>query len=321
MPVLKPAAVRAQIAKGDLAPLYLVTGEDETEKAALLATFSDAVEPDLRAFNVDRLYGAETSVTSFLDAARTLPMMASRRIIVVLQADRMLMPAKRESAAAEKDQEDLEAFIKDPEPHATVVFAADALDGRRAIAKLLNRHAVVVECGARLGDHGDAEQWVRARIAEHAMAIDRDAVRLLVERAGLNVGRLRAEVERLCLYAEGHKSITAQDVLEVSGLPTSQDAWAMNNAIEAKKTAAALRELSLAFQAGGVPLMILGQLRTVVERHILPERQGQAFDALLRTDLALKTSTGDPQVLLERLVVELCEWVRPPRGGAPARWR
>ena len=32
----------------------------------------------------------------------------------------------------------------------------------------------------------------------------------------------------------------------------------------------------------------------------------EAVDALLRTDLALKSSGGDPQVLLERLVVELC---------------
>jgi len=35
---------------------------------------------------------------------------------------------------------------------------------------------------------------------------------------------------------------------------------------------------------------------------------------LLRTDLALKSSGGEPQVLLERLVVELC-------GAAPAAGR
>jgi len=31
-----------------------------------------------------------------------------------------------------------------------------------------------------------------------------------------------------------------------------------------------------------------------------------AIDALLRTDLDLKRSAGDPRVLMERLVVELC---------------
>jgi DNA polymerase III delta subunit len=31
-----------------------------------------------------------------------------------------------------------------------------------------------------------------------------------------------------------------------------------------------------------------------------------AIEALFRTDLELKSSGGDPRVLLERLVVELC---------------
>jgi DNA polymerase III delta subunit len=37
-----------------------------------------------------------------------------------------------------------------------------------------------------------------------------------------------------------------------------------------------------------------------------PHRVAGAVDALFRTDLDLKTSGGDPRVLLERLVIELC---------------
>jgi DNA polymerase III delta subunit len=36
-------------------------------------------------------------------------------------------------------------------------------------------------------------------------------------------------------------------------------------------------------------------------------RLGSAVNAVFRTDLALKTSAGEPRVLLERLVVELCD--------------
>jgi hypothetical protein len=36
-----------------------------------------------------------------------------------------------------------------------------------------------------------------------------------------------------------------------------------------------------------------------------------AVDALFRADVAMKSSGGEPRVLLERLVVELC----PARGG------
>jgi DNA polymerase III subunit delta len=318
---LKPAAARAQIASGALEPLYLLVGDDEAEKTALVAAFSDSVDAELRAFNVDRLYGAETSVSAFCDAVRTLPLLAPRRLVIVVHADRLFVP-KRESAASQQDLEALEDFVKAPEAHATVVFVADAIDGRRTLSKLLFKHAVVVECGG-VADAVEAEHWIRARVAERGMGIEPAAVRLLVERAGLSVPRLRAEIERVCLFATGRPAVSAADVREVAGAATSQDDWAMVNAMRDGNAALALRELSLLLDGGGMPLQILGQLRSFVERAhlggvdrtgrrvsqrppITPDQQKRAFEALLRTDLALKTSAGDPQILLERLLVELC---------------
>ena len=42
-------------------------------------------------------------------------------------------------------------------------------------------------------------------------------------------------------------------------------------------------------------------------REVVPQpRVSAAVEAVFRTDLAIKTSAGDPRALLERLVVELC---------------
>jgi DNA polymerase III delta subunit len=68
-----------------------------------------------------------------------------------------------------------------------------------------------------------------------------------------------------------------------------------------------LRELALALADGKAPEMILGQLRWLVETQLDSSRIPTAVEALYRTDLDLKTSAGDPRVLLERLVVELCQ--------------
>ena len=74
--------------------------------------------------------------------------------------------------------------------------------------------------------------------------------------------------------------------------------------------------------AGAVPFMLMGQIRWAAEKLPAP-RLREAIDAVFRTDLALKSSGGDPRVLLERLVVELCG--RPGRPaprtgfGRPAR--
>ncbi len=306
---LKPAAARTLISTGELAPLYLVIGDDETEKIGLVAAFGETIEADLRPFNVDRLYGGETTVSAFFDAVHTLPMLSPRRVVIVLQAERLFTP-KRES-----DLDVLTDFVKAPEEHTTVVFVAEALDGRRTLTKLLMKHAVVVECGA-LSNAAEAEQWVRARVAEQGMTIEPGAARLLIERAGLDAARLRSEVEQACLFAAGRSAVTRADVAEIAGAATSQSDWAMVDAMKGGATAIALRELDLMLGAGAQPLPVLGQLRYFAERFVPAARQGSAFDALLRTDLALKTSAADPQVLLQRLVVELCEWMADAgRGG------
>jgi hypothetical protein len=59
---------------------------------------------------------------------------------------------------------------------------------------------------------------------------------------------------------------------------------------------------------------VLGQLAWFVRDKMNdPRRIPAAVEALFRTDLDLKSSGGDPRVLLERLVVELC---RPPSPAA-----
>jgi len=123
------------------------------------------------------------------------------------------------------------------------------------------------------------------------------------------VKRLRGEVDRLLLYALGQARITLDDVREVAGPAALQDDWAMTNAIEAGQGADALRQLALMLDAGAPPEKILGQLGWMVRTkfpNLAPDDLPAAVQGVFRTDLALKRSAGDPRVLLERLVVELC---------------
>lgn len=319
MSVATPAAVRKQIGSGEVAPVYLLQGEDDIEKSALGHEFEALIEDGLRAFNVDRLHAGDTQsgdkltafVSSLVAAARTLPMMAPRRVLLVLQAEALLAP-KRESDAATRALDELEKLLKQPEPQTTLVFIAGNLDKRSRMYKLLAKLATLVECGA-LEDQADAERWVRNRVAAAGAQLDPAAARLIAERAGPNVKRLRNDVERLLLYALGQRSITADDARQVVGPAALQDDWAMTNAIEAGDAATALRQLALVLDAGAPPEKVLGQLAWLVRTKfpmIAPAGLRPAIGALFRTDLDLKRSAGEPRVLLERLVVELCGWKR-----------
>lgn len=309
MPALTPAALRKQIASGSIGPLYVLLGDDDVEKAAVAGEFAGIVDEGLRAFNVDRLYGADADVNDLVQATATLPMMAPRRLVIVAAAEQLLIP-KRESKAAEEAQERLEAFIADPPDHATVVFICGTLDMRRRVVKQLLQAAQVVNCGT-IGDEADAERWVKARAAGMNAPLDAAAVRALVRRAGLDLVRLRSGLERLALYAMGQPAITADDVRQaVPAAPEAQADFGIANAISRNDAAEALHELRLALDAGAPAFFVLGQLRTAAER-LPPARLRTGIEAVFRTDLALKTSGGEPRVLLERLVVELCEPRRP----------
>ena len=317
MSTCTPATVQKQIASGTLDAVYLVLGDDEHEKAELAAEFEQAVEEGLRVFNVDRFYGGESSVGSILDAARTLPMMAPRRIIITLRAERTLQP-RRDSASATRDAEALAAFVEAPPPGVTLVLVSDTLDERRRLTKRLLAHATVVRCG-ELETVADAERWVRARVKAAGKQMTPDAVGLLSERIGPNSNRLRDEVERLLLFGAAASEIGAADVRDVAGPAAAFDNWAVTRAIERGATAVALRELGLALERGAVPHLVLGQLAWVARSRLSAQRIPSAIDALFRTDLALKRSSGAPRVLLERLVVDLCTAVPGARSGSGRR--
>jgi DNA polymerase III delta subunit len=158
---------------------------------------------------------------------------------------------------------------------------------------------------------------VQARFAKAGIEIEPAAVGELLRLAGsgapraeLDTARLRRDVERILMFAAGRPRIGLPEVKELAEAEESRDPWAVTNAISQGAAGRALRELALALDGGAVPYMVLGQLAWFVREkqpRLNPAGVPAALDALFRTDVELKSSGGDPRVLLERLVVELCD--------------
>ena len=305
MSAITPGEALKQIAAGDLAPVYLLLGDDDIEKADLAEAFERAVDEGLRAFNVERLDGVEATLRQVVEAAATLPMMAPRRIVIVRRAERCLTP-KRESRAAAADLAAFEEYLASPYPHACLVLVAAGLDRRRrTTARLLEAATQVM--GDELASVADAERWVRRRVSSAGRSIDAAAARLVAARAGPDLPRLRGEVDRLLLFIGDAPTVGLDDARMVAGPATAHDDWAVARAIERGQTAAALEELALIVESGAAPYMVLGQLAWVVRTRMPNHRIAAAVESLHRTDLDLKSSAGDHRVLLERLVAELCD--------------
>lgn len=332
MPQANPSVVRKQLAQGKPDPVYLIVGDDEGEMSQLAAAISDVVEDELRAFNLERLYASDKGVnpTSIVQAARTLPMLGDRRVVVVLRAERILKPKRRGKAEADEepgradeeppsDLDALEEYLRRPEPQTILVLVAADVDRQRKVYKTMQKQATIVECWGLKGAKDArvdlreaaraADAIVRQAVSAAGQHIEPAASRLVAARAGTDISRLRGDVERLLLFAAGKAVISLQDAQEVVSGETAQDDWAVTNAIARGDAREALKQIGLALDSGGVPYQILGQLAWFVRDKMTaasPARVPAAVEALFRTDLELKSSGGDPRVLLERLVVDLC---------------
>ena len=322
-----PAEIRKLIKAGTTGPLYLLEGDDLQSRHDLALEFANLVEEGLQAFNVQSFYANEATnaagrdqlIGALLSTARTLPMMAPKRVVIVHEAERLLAPkrAKDDEDQGELDlpkkgkrgatpAEELEAYVEAPEPMTTLVFVAGALDANRRIVKLLRKHADVVDSGS-LESPRDAAIWIQKRLEKDELTIDPKAVNLLLQTTGLSLGRIRAEIEKLVLYAAGEAVITPAHVKELV-IPEneSEGVFALIEAVRNSNAPRALLEISALIDAGVQPPLILGQLRAAAIQLRNDARVRNGLEAVLRTDVAIKSSAGTPQHLLECLAVELC---------------
>jgi DNA polymerase-3 subunit delta len=338
MPALTQEALLAQIAAGDLQPIYLVVGDDDYAKDEIARAFQAAVPEDIQAFALERYSAIDTTDPGVVvNSARTLPFLGDRRVIVVTRAEKWFSGKRKGGDDGSPDDDDdgggtdvLEAYLERPEPASTVVFIAADVNRTLRVAKTLVKQAVTVECWglkdekAPRGPATDvlnrAGRLAAGLFKRAGMTIDRDALQPLLAHAGTDIGILRGDVERLILYCHGRKTVTWDDVDAVVSGTALLNPWGVVNAIERGDAREALRQVRVVTDAGEAPFMTLGQIGWWVRNKLpqmgSPDRVRAAVDAVFRTDLAMKSSGGEPRILLERLVVQLCGRSRP--GGAAA---
>jgi len=348
VPSLTVASLRTQIQARKLAPVYLFHGDDvrliEQQVEAIEAT----IDPADRPFAVERIYAGEAggSPLDIAASANVFPMLGGHRVMFVMRAERLLKPkraAKADAAEPADDAEDaseeeggaldtvpLEDYLERPSPTTVLVLVAAGIDKGRRLTKRVLDKAQVVEFGglgaANANDRRDGRREVAADLQRQFVAagrtVDAAGVELIVSRAGGDISKLRGDIERLLIYTEGQKVITRADIDEVVTVSAEVDDWAVINAIGDGDVARALREAGLRFERGDSPHALVGQLRWWVSTRLsaaAPDRVKAAIDALLRTDLALKSSGGDSRVLVERLVVELTGRALPRPSWGPGR--
>jgi len=248
--------LRKQIRSRSFAPVYVLFGAETYLRDAALKTIVKFAfeENDLRDFNETDVSIVGGELRDLLAAAQQLPMMSSRRVVVI--RDVSIASSAASDTLKEADEETLAAYLKDPSPTAIVIFVVDELNGNRKLSKILKAGAVWIDF--KTLDHAGMLAQARRFAADESVDIGETELRLLVDTVGDNVRRLHNEVVKLATAALPEKRITSEMIGSLVGNSRLVENFALTGNLLSGNKIGAMRTMKKILDDGGEPLAILG---------------------------------------------------------------
>lgn len=303
-------------------PVYLLVTDQDYLKEKMVSFCEAQVEEASRAFDwavfdlaKDRTFDATERVQNLINSARTLPWMNKRRWIYV-----------RNAHAAEKE---LAGYLEHPAPQTVMV-----LESTRKIRAWA--HLPTIEMSEGLNHVA----WVTQMAQSAGYSIEPEAAETLVSLVGEELSRIENELEKQLLWSFDTKKITVDSVLALAVEARGRDVFELISAMAGRRTESALRILNRLMETGTSHQQILAMLywnfrRLLVASEMLA--RGEAFydvvkqlkiwsyknhqqevrrysriflsgvlKRLRETDRLLKTSSTNPKMHLERVIIDTC---------------
>ena len=323
----------AAIERGEIAPVYCLHGAERYLVDRCLAALRTAVvggpASAFAAFNHDVFDLKETAMATVVSTARTLPMMASRRLVV----------GKGIDGVKADDLLPLVGYVGDPNPHTCLVLVGDKVDTRFKVFQVLRKAGFLHEFAA-LRDR-EVGPWLAKEARARKLSVSPDALAALAEAAGPEMARLAGALEQLALYAGERAAVTLADVEALIPETRQRSVFELTKAIGEGDVGRALRILTNMFRNREPPLrvqfMLARQLRQIwrakemgadgagrdeiasaigvppffLDDILIPARRmtrqalSRGFERLYQADKALKSSRVDGEILLSRLVEQI----------------
>lgn len=348
-----PDQALAQAREGKLGSVYLVVGEERHLAAEVVRALREAAlagaTPGL---NEEQMVAGETSARTVLAAARTLPMFAKRRLVVVRSLERW--DAQGEKKANAEALDELADYLDDPSPTTVLVLVAGKLDKRRRLYVGAQKKGFLVSCDPLSRDA--LPGWITRAARERGNTLSPGVADLIAELAGPELGAVSDALERVCLFAGRSAEVTEDHVAECVVRLRPTTVWELVDAVGRRDAGAALSTLAgvydpsdrglrlvgvLAWSArqllkfesasragaspeeaakrAGAPPFKARDLAKQVQRVSRPELEAW-LETLASLDLALKGgSKRPPRAVLEHAILALCTAKGAKRGAPAAR--
>lgn len=320
------------LSKHSPSPLYLLFGEESyLVSKALSLIQSKSVADEFKDFNVDHFDALQASPSQVKDTVATLPVMASQRLVIFRNVQKL----------KESDWEQLASLIEDPVDSCVFVLMAEKVDKRKKYFKKLNRHGTCIELKAPYDNQ--IPMWIDYIAADAKVQINKEAKSLLHQLVGVDLSEIKNEISKIKSYLGDRSHIDEKDVLKVVSRSRVHSIFDLTDAIGQKDVPRAFMLLAKLLERGesevailslilrhirilglihkaqsegltgqslssmvGVSPFFLGQYQQQSrfwDRHQIKDTIG----CLHETDRALKSSPVSSRIWLENFIVKSCQ--------------
>ena len=229
--------ILTELKGGKYRPVYFLQGEE----AFYIDQISDyieknALEESQKGFNQVILYGRDIDMNVVIQNARRFPMMSERQVVIIKEAQDLKDLGKEAEAKLLMD------YITNPLPSTILVFCHKnkVLDGRKALAKTIDKNAVLLTT-KKLYDN-KIPAWISDYVKDRGYRIGVKATALLAESVGSDLAPLSNEIEEIIINVPAKGSeITEDHIQKFVGISKDYNVFELQKALTIKDVVKANR--------------------------------------------------------------------------------
>lgn len=205
-------------------PVYYLMGEESyyIDKISEYIMQSVLTEEE-KEFNLTVLYGADTDVTTIINAAKRYPMMAERQVVVVKEAQNV------------KRMEDLSFYLQKPLQSTILVFCHKhgVIDRRKKLAAEIEKSGVLFE--SKKIKEAQLAGFISSYLKRKQVEIEPKAAEMMAEFVGTDLSRLAGELEKLVItLPQGIRRVTPEQIERNIGISKDYNNFELRSALVAK---------------------------------------------------------------------------------------
>jgi DNA polymerase-3 subunit delta len=194
------------LSQGPLAPCYYFFGPIDILKDEAVAGLLDRVlDPGLRDFNLDQRSAAQLQPEDVETLCATVPMMAERRVVIIRDVESWNKRARAKAAVLR--------YLEQPIPETVLILVQGAGDPDGD--KELLARSTAIAFPPLEGEK--ARKWAARRAERLGVALEPDALKLMLDAVEGDLGWLAAELDKLAGLG-GESAVTVAQVEAMIGV-------------------------------------------------------------------------------------------------------